>query len=225
MVLLWQFLEGAGKVIECQKSIFTSGRIQWDFLAKEVKSEQKLLWEERSAGIVFSPDKSVAESESGSFAKVTPVALGTTLTKGSISLQFVEGSGNAILGVAQEGYDISKDWKSEHTILVVIGKKKSGVPPIIPNFKRELSLESKGMPEVGVGDSVRVAYSGKRIEFFANHDATPWFSVEDVTGQVRPLAIFPDGGRSQTRKVGSVDAKAACALLHQNSGCKGGQSV
>ena len=95
------------------------------FFGKRGEGRTKLLWEERSAAIVFCPDKSFAESESGSFAKVTTVALGTTLTKGSISLQFVEGSGNAILGVAQEGYDISKDWKSEHTILVVIGKNKS----------------------------------------------------------------------------------------------------
>jgi hypothetical protein len=211
---LRQFLKAAGKAIERQTSMFTAGRIQWDFLAKEVKSEQKfqekLLWEESSVGILFSPDKAVAARESSRARRllVTPVALGTTLTECSISLQFVEGSGDAILGVALEGYDISTDWiESKHTILVVIGENTRTPPRIRNDWKHELSLESKGMPELGVGDTVRVAYDGNRIEFFANHDATPWFSVEDVTGQVRPLAIFPDGGKVKLERSAQLTRK------------------
>jgi hypothetical protein len=183
---------------------------------------QKVLWEggsnqgNGSDGIKFSSDKSVAEGVR------TQVVLGTRLIEGSmISLQFVEG--NTMAGVALEGYENRGESYQSKKIIVVDNGERNGLPIVRGEKKFEDSRDSKQKSKVGVGDTVRVVYDGKCVDFFANqqefNEKTPWFRVEDVTGQVRPVVIFGQRGKVKVEESKQKHLVLSCIKTQEDKGC------
>ncbi len=165
---------------------------------------KKVLWEGGDDRISFSPDKSVAEGSGGQVALCTPFSKGSM-----ISLQFAEGK--TLAGVALEGYENSgKSYKSKQ-IIVVDNDYLDGLPLVRGETKFGDSRGRKNKSKVGVGDTVRVVHHGKCVEFFANQqefdEKTPWFSVDDVTGQVRPVVIFSQQGKVKVQGSTKVTRK------------------
>ena len=188
--ILQRFVAGAGEAIDMRVKGNTEGKtrsIRWDFVndtSQQGQDVHRIVWEEGQDGVSFLDLVATGTGNTNFQQK----ALGTPLDKGSLVFTLESFANLWFVGIALGGFQMTDDYTSKHAITLLA--QSNGTPVIYGQLQEELTGYSTGKPAIKAGEHVRVDYNGSLVEFFVNDEPEPRFKVEDVTGPVRPLAIF-----------------------------------